>query len=216
MTHAPAHSQNYLPGFGNDWLLPLYDPFTRIFGIGKHHQALLEHAAIEPGNVVLEIGCGTGNLLLRAAAQHPAATLVGIDPDPKALRRAERKAARRKLTARLDRGFAQNLPYGDDTFDRVLSSFMLHHLPVDEKTQMLTEVRRVLKPGGRLYLMDIAGHAPHRHGWFARRSHHAPHVQDQLGDGVVVRLKDAGFTEVQEVEHRNTRLGRIAFFVGAA
>jgi SAM-dependent methyltransferase len=170
-TPVQGDQRQFLPAMGRRWLLPLYDPFTRLLGVRALHQALLEAADLRPGHRVLEIGCGTGNLALLAKAHHPEATVVGLDPDLEALARAQRKALRRGLAVQFDRGTAGELPYADGSVDRVLSSLMLHHLPAGEKPRALAEVRRVLAPGGELHLVDISGvhdaHGPHR-GWVGR------------------------------------------------
>jgi SAM-dependent methyltransferase len=140
---------DYLPAMGNDRLLPLYDAFTWLLGVPRVHRRLVELAAIEPGHRVLEIGCGTGNLTLRAQRMHPDAEVMGIDPDPLALERARRKADRAGLPVRWDRGKAGELPYADESVDRVLSAFMFHHLDDAEKKSALAEVRRALRPRGR-------------------------------------------------------------------
>jgi ubiquinone/menaquinone biosynthesis C-methylase UbiE len=145
----------FVPAMGRDALLPLYDPFTWLLGAPAAHRRLLDEARIEPGHRVLEIGCGTGNVLLRAARTHPLATLVGLDPDPAALTRARHKATRKGLDIQLDRGFAGELPYPDGSIDRVLSAYMFHHLPAAEQARALSEVRRVLRPGGSLHLLDF-------------------------------------------------------------
>jgi SAM-dependent methyltransferase len=106
---------------------------------------------------VLDVGCGTGSLAIAIARLHPAADVVGIDPDPKALARARRKAARAGVSIQFDGGFADGLPYPDAAFDHLLSSFMFHHLEGNEKAGMFHEARRVLKPGGFLYLLDFEG-----------------------------------------------------------
>ena len=90
---------------------------------------------------------GTGNLLLLAARAVPDATVIGLDPDPRVLAIAARKARRAGVTLRLDRGYADRLPYPDGSVDRVLSAFMLHHLPADQQHDALREVRRVLGAG---------------------------------------------------------------------
>jgi 2-polyprenyl-3-methyl-5-hydroxy-6-metoxy-1,4-benzoquinol methylase len=109
-------------------LLPLYDPFTRLAGIERSHEQLLDRADLRTGQRVLEVGCGTGNLLTALGRRRLGLEAVGIDPDPAALSRARRKAARGKLPIRYDRAFAGELPLPDDAFDRVLSALMLHHL----------------------------------------------------------------------------------------
>lgn len=55
---------------------------------------------------------------------------------------------------RFEHGYAQRLPYSDGEFDRVLSSMMLHHLDADSKAAAAAEVFRVLRPGGRLHVVD--------------------------------------------------------------
>ena len=100
----PPQQRGYLPGMGFDWLLPLYDPFTRLLGIQAAHQQLAEQAELESARRVLEIGCGTGNLALLVKRMRPQLDVVGLDPDPKALARADRKARRAGLSLELDRG----------------------------------------------------------------------------------------------------------------
>ncbi|HVT70087.1 MAG TPA: hypothetical protein VHF26_20230, partial [Trebonia sp.] len=60
--HGSAPDRRYLPGMGLDWLLPLYDPFTRLLGIEPAHRMLAGQADLGSAQRVLEIGCGTGNL----------------------------------------------------------------------------------------------------------------------------------------------------------
>ena len=86
--------RTYLPAAGKDSLLPLYDVMTRLMGADKARLELLERAKIRPGHRVLEVGCGTGSLLIQLKRLCPDTEVVGLDPDPKALARARRKAAR--------------------------------------------------------------------------------------------------------------------------
>jgi len=193
--HPQEH--DYLPAMGKDHLLPFYDVCTWLLGVGRIHRRLVELAAIEPGHRVLEIGCGPGGLVLRAQRMHPHAEVVGLDPDPLALAKARRKAARAGLPVRFDQGKAGDLPYPDESFDRVLSSFMFHHLDDDEKRRALAEARRVLRPGGQLHLVDVAGH---HHGRFGHRMLRNERLRDNAGDGVPDRMRAAGFTDVRTGE----------------
>jgi ubiquinone/menaquinone biosynthesis C-methylase UbiE len=157
---------------------------------------------------VLEIGCGTGSLTLLVKRLHPRAAVVGLDPDPKALGRARRKADERGLEVRLDRGFSQELPYPEASFDRVFSAFMLHHLAPGEKAKTLREVWRVLEAGGRFHALDFGG-SGHANGLIAHLFHRA-HLGDQ--HRVPALMHEAGFAEVTELAPRATILGRVSYW----
>ena len=216
-TAVSGDERPFLPGMSRNWLLPLYDPLTRLLGVRRVHRRLLDQAGVGPGQRVLEIGCGTGNLLLAAKQTQPAATVVGLDPDLTALARAQRKARRRGLAVQLDRGYADQLPYADDSVDVVLSSFMLHHVPADEREPAIREVRRVLRPGGALHLVDIGGTAGPADGWIARRAHRHELTREHVGDGIPDLLRRAGFTDVSEIGSDARRhVGRFTFYRAAA
>ena len=155
MTHAQTQPP-FIPAMGRDWLLPMYDMATAVLRLDRARAALLDQAELQPGLRVLDVGCGTGTLAVLTKRLHPEVEVVALDPDPKALARAGRKAAKASVTIRLDQGFADRLPYPSESFDRVFSSFMLHHLDRTAKGGTLREIRRVLKPGGRLFLVDFA------------------------------------------------------------
>jgi ubiquinone/menaquinone biosynthesis C-methylase UbiE len=203
---APHGHHHYLPAMGHDRLLPMYDAFTWLLGVPAAHRRLVEQAGIRPGERVLEIGTGTGNLALRVARRHPGVEVIGLDPDPLALGIARRKAARRGLQVHWDLGSADNLPYETESVDRVLSSLMFHHLDVDTKQGTLAEVRRVLKPGGSLHLMDFGGH---QHGPLARLLHRAnPRLHANADDAIPERMRTAGLKDVTQVGQR----GSMAYF----
>lgn len=206
----PSREQrDYLPGMGKHWLLPLYDPFTRLAGVGRVHERLLDRANLRPGQRVLEIGCGTGNLLLTLKRRRPDVDALGIDPDPGALRRARRKAARQNLRIRYEQAFADELPLPDDSFDRVLSSFMLHHLDEGDRARALREASRVLRPGGELHVVDIDGTPSGRQ---VGRAHRNARIAQSLPERVLAALTDAGLAGVTQNGHGRVRLGPVVFY----
>lgn len=213
--HGARHgsTEAFSPAMGHDWLLPLYDPLTRLLGVTRLHRRLIEQADVQPGHRVLEIGCGTGNLAVAVKLAQRDAEVVGLDPDPKALDRARRKVERRGLSVQWDRGSAADLPYADASFDRVLSSLMLHHLGQDEKAQALREASRVLTAGGELHLLDVGGATVAEDGFVARRLHHKPRLADNDGDRIPALMADAGFDAPTEVGHVVGRvMGRVAYY----
>src|SRR5678816_2698583 len=124
-------------------------------GFDRARRELISGVNIERDHNILDIGCGTGTLVVNLKRQYGSAQVVGLDPDQKALRRARIKAARTSVSVQLDQGFADQLPYEKESFDHIFSSFMFHHLNEQERENMLREVLRVLKPAGLFHLVDF-------------------------------------------------------------
>jgi ubiquinone/menaquinone biosynthesis C-methylase UbiE len=208
----PETSRTYLPAAGRDWALPLYDPFVRLFGGDSARKVLFDQAALRPGLRILDIGCGTGTLAVLIKRLHPAVSVVGLDPDPKALARATHKAEREKLSVQFDRGFADELPYTQSSFDRVFSCFMYHHLRSAEKEKTLHEVRRVLRPGGSFHMMDFKGPDSHEHGFLSHLFHAGEHLQDNAESRVLALLQQSGFPDAHRTSQSRLIFGPIAYY----
>ena len=206
----------FLPAAGHDLFLPLYDPFTKLFGFDTARRRLLDQAAFQPHHRVLDVGCGTGTLAVLIKRLYPTVGVVALDPDPKALARAQRKAERARVSIRFDRGFADTLGYPDAAFDRVFSSMMFHHLETTDKDKALGEIRRVLKAGGRLEFLDFAGAQSHGHGVVARLIHSHHRLEDNADDRILERLSRVGFIEPKKVGDQSTFFGRIAYYQASA
>jgi ubiquinone/menaquinone biosynthesis C-methylase UbiE len=211
--HRPhlAAQHDYIPAAGRDALLPGYDLLTRLLGMNRVYDTLVAQAELGAGLRVLEIGCGTGNVTTRVKRAEPGVDVVGTDPDPLALARAERKT--RGMTGiRFERAYAQALPFADGEFDRVLSSMMLHHLDDDVKAGAAAEIHRVVRPGGTLHIVDIGGHTTAHDGLAARFMMRSPHAAGNLGDAIPRLLRSVGF-ECTEVGIRRHRLiGQLTFY----
>jgi ubiquinone/menaquinone biosynthesis C-methylase UbiE len=175
---------------------------------------IVNRAQFQSGETVLDVGCGTGTLTLQAAALVGATGRVsGIDPGPKQIARARLKAARRGLPIDFQVGVIEQLPFPDQSFDVVLSTFVMHMLPDDLKRQGLLEIARVLKPGGRLLIVDTR-RPEEQQGEPARPVHTGPWnsgVQDQPG-----LLKEAGFSQIEsgEMAVGESKLPDIGFVLG--
>lgn len=207
--------RTYLPAAGRDVFLPLYDPLVKLLGFDRLRMLLLDQAALRPGDRVLDIGCGTGTFVVLIKRLYPSVDVAGLDPDPKALGRARRKAERAGVPIRFDQGSADALPYPDAAFDRVFSSMMFHHLPAEVKDGALQEARRVLKPSGRLEFLDFAGHEPGGHGILAHLFHAHALLRENADARILERMERAGFVEPKKIRDRGTLFGRLGFFQAA-
>jgi ubiquinone/menaquinone biosynthesis C-methylase UbiE len=173
-----------------------YDLLVWLLTHGRHRvfreqQVALAHLA--PDEVVLDVGCGTGSLAIAAKRQvGETGTVVGVDASPAMIARAAAKAARSNVDVPFRVGVAEALPFPDGHFDAVLSSLMLHHLPRTARKQCAREIRRVLKPGGRVLVVDFA-HAQARTGFFAHFHRHG-HVDPRE---VVSLLDEAGLRSIK-------------------
>lgn len=204
--------RTYLPAAGHAWFLPLYDPFVKLLGGDSARRALLDQTAIRPGHRVLDIGCGTGSLVVLIKRLHPDVDVVGLDPDPKALARGRRKAERAGCSIQFDQGFSDGLPYPDASFDRVFSSFMFHHLPPEEKSRSLWEVRRVLKPGGCLHMLDFGGPEAGRDDFLGHLLHSSHRLRDNGEGRILTLMSQAGYADPKKVADGTLLFGRIAYY----
>jgi ubiquinone/menaquinone biosynthesis C-methylase UbiE len=170
-------------------------------------QRTIKLARLQPGEQVLDVGCGTGTLALEAQRCVGASGRVfGIDPGTLQIARANAKAARRKLPISFQTGVIEQLAFPDQTFDVVLSTIMMHHLPVGLKRQGLAEIARVLKPGGWLVMSDFT--RPKERQGRAKKFHAGgSDIQD-----LVALAKEAGFSQVETEE---MALSPLAAFPGA-
>jgi len=208
MAHAHRH---FVPAAGADWLLPFYDPFTRLLGTRAALRELVAQAELAPAQRVLDLGCGTGATTLLAKHTQPGIEIVGFDPDEKALARARRKAERARLAIQFVQGFGDALPFPDGRFDRVLSSFMFHHLEDAEKPAVLRELRRVLRPGGSLHVVDFAGEGHGLGSLLARLVHRSESLRASPGDALPRLMREAGFREAAASGERGSLVGALGY-----
>lgn len=209
--------REFFPAAGHDVLLPLYDPLVCLMGFGRARQELISGANIEPDSHILDIGCGTGTLVVKLKRQYASAQVIGLDPDPKALRRARIKAARATVSVQLDEGFADQLPYKKESFDRIFSSFMFHHLNEQERENMLREVLRVLKPAGLFHLVDFTVNDA-SHGFLDRLFRSHAQMKDNSDERILGLMSHTGFTNPVKVKEGNMLFGllRTAYYRASA
>lgn len=209
-----ATTDRFVPALGLDWLTPAYDLAARLTGERRFKHHLIELAAIAPGQDVLDLGCGTGTLALMVHAACPRARVTGMDIDPRILEIARRKIARAGAPITLAQGSATAPPFAPASFDRVLSTLMLHHLTTAQKREALAAARRLLRPGGTLHVADFG--RPHnglmRAASLVFRVFDGGEATDANLRGQLPELiRTAGFADVVEAEQWMTPFGTLAF-----
>jgi len=206
--------RSFIPALGKRWLLPLYDPLLWLLGADAAKRLLIEQAEIKSGFCVLDIGCGTGSMAVLIKKLHPDAEVAGIDPDPAAVSICKRKASRAGLSIEFDRGFADHMPYADASFDRVFSSLMFHHLAADEKSATLREIRRVLKAGGSLHLLDFVREHGSHSGMAGNGQlvHRRGAMADRIEGRMTSLMDEAGLADAREVSREKIFFGPIAYY----
>jgi ubiquinone/menaquinone biosynthesis C-methylase UbiE len=181
-----------------------YDLLVGLLTLGRERalrRMTADLARLQPGEAVLEVGCGTGSLALVAKRRvGEAGRVAGIDPAPQMIARAMGKATRHGLSIDFEVGVIERLPYPDRSFDVVLSSLMMHHLPDYLKREGLAEVARVLKPGGRLLVLDAVPPSGYRHDGG---------IEDQPA-----LMRDAGFVQIETGRVTFPPLGALGYARG--
>lgn len=202
----------YIPALRYDQLTSYYDPVIRLTTReSAFKSSLLAQSRIYRGHHVLDLACGTATLTIAIKQFHAEATVVGIDGDPAILHQARTKAQRAQVAVQLDEGLSYELPYANESFDRVLSSLFFHHLTPENKRRTLTEVWRVLKPGGEFHIADWG--MPQN--WLMKLASQGivrldgATTIDNFAGRLPTFIEQAGFTHVQETSHFNTLFGTI-------
>jgi ubiquinone/menaquinone biosynthesis C-methylase UbiE len=191
---APATKGHVLHG-----LVPWYDLMAWLMAGGRERalrERMLDRARVARAERVLDVGCGTGTLVIAAKHRVGAAGVVrGIDASPEMIARARRKAAKAGVDATFEVAVVEALPFADASFDVVMSTLMLHHLPRPVRRQCAAEMRRVLRPGGRALAVDF-GMPGTRHPGIIGRLHRRGHVPlsevVELLEGAALRVVESG------------------------
>ena len=179
-------------------LATIYDPLVWVLTagrVGALRRATLSAAGVRPGDDVLDVGCGTGALVVRVReVVRPDARVAGLDTSRPMLARAQRRARRAGVKIELVAGRAEELPFPDASFDIVLLSLVLHHLPASHRAQAITEAARVLRAGGRVVVVEFARST----GTGSRLRAHALLHGSTAASAVdpAVQLTAGGFTDV--------------------
>lgn len=206
----------YVPALSFTWLTRFYDA---LIGVGMPEQRMRGRLvdALSPmaGEAILEFGCGTASNIVTLKQRVPSLSVAGIDVDPEILEIARNKLADADVEAELIQYDGGSLPQSDASLDGVCTLLVFHHLTVPQKKLALSEIRRVLKPGGRLVLADWGRQRNPllRAGFFLVQLLDGFETTRSNAQGLVPGLiEEAGFQSLHEANHMVTPLGKITYW----
>ena len=201
-------------------MVDTYDSYMKKATLGREHilrRMTVELAGVKAGDTVLEVGCATGTLTLAAKqAAGPTGKVFGIDIIPGMIEASQRKAAQANVDITFKLGSIDNIPFPDNHFDEVMCSFMIFHMSDETRRKGIAEIQRVLKPGGRLLVLDLALPPQPFQRWIARKLLGFS-AEDDLRD-LIPLMEASGFsdTEYGRAKFRILGLSVIVYLRGSA
>lgn len=174
-----------------------YDSYLKLVWFGKDQKFrdyILSFLDIKKNSKVLDVGCGTGTFAIMIAKK--AKKVVGIDAS-KAMINTAKKKSKELGNVEFIEAIAEDLPFDDNSFDIVLSSMTLHHLPSKDKIIALKEMKRVLKPKGQFLLVDFGKSECFKGKIVKFLWGYEPYIKDNFDGRSFGFLEKAGFKNIQ-------------------
>ena len=208
--------RTYIPALKYHFLTPIYDWFIQVtMPEMKVKNRLIHQARLQPSDKVLDFGCGTATLTLLIEEQCNSGTVIGLDTDPQILAIARKKISQKKSAITLLAYGGTTFPFPDCVFDKVLSSWVFHHLTTTQKITAFKEINRVLKPQGELHIADWGKSetALMRFLFFVLQVFDNFYTTNDNVEGKLPDLmQKAGFQEVEILGNQSTLFGTLSYF----
>jgi len=214
--HLRSATAKRTEGVTLDHAAPIYDLLAPIMTLGlerRFHHLVIEQLALRGEEQVLDIGCGTGTLtreLANALSNKSRSLCIGLDAAEEMVKIARIKSSKIP-NIQFDAAIAEELPYPSGKFDAVVSTFFFHHVHLELKKNVLAEAARVLKPGGRLVVVDVDVPTT----WFGSlcaRSGHWLFQQNEIAENIDGKLREAFEESPFEWEEISHHSGYISVF----
>ncbi len=198
-------------GITINWMARIYDPLTNLLGLGKNFMKLVsESIKFKENDRILDAGCGTGTLLIEIRKKiGKKCELIGIDPSEKLIKVARNKS--KNLNIKFKEGLIENIKFKNNYFDTVLSTLVFHHLPTELKKKGLKEIKRVLKPKGRLLIVDVGKPENLYSRLVAFFLKWYECFDSNLRGELINLLKETGFKDVKIIKNKLRIMGMINF-----
>lgn len=206
----------YIPALRFEFLTRFYDPLVRITTREvAFKKALIAQANLQNDQTILDLACGSGTLSVGIKKDFPGSEIFAFDVDHQILDQAHRKAEKHGCKINFLRGYSDDLPFADHTFDRIFSTLFFHHLSLERKITTLRDILRVLKPDGEFHLADFG--LPRNKTQFAlskvvRAIDGFESTHDNLRGRLGLLMEQNGYGIVERTGFYKTILGTIRLF----
>ncbi len=206
----------YVPALGDRRLTPFYDATVALMTCERTwRRAFIKQIDPTPRDVILDVGCGTGTLAVLLAKACPGASIHGIDPDPEVLSRAELKARDADVLVHFAKGYAQETAAARVRPNKIVSSLVLHQVPLAGKRSAILSAFAALRSGGELHIADYGEQRSPLMKFAFRQVQALDGYRNTQpnAEGILPQLMtEAGFVEVKETAVIQTPTGAISLY----
>ena len=215
-----SESRAYTPPLAYKALTPIYDlAISALTREGKWRRAFVREIAPHPTDKIVDIGSGTGTLAKEIHKIEPLTDYLGIDPDTDAVNRARKKAAHVGSMALFKVGFfSADSSINGERPNKIISSLVLHQVPLAEKRRIISDIFETLPPGGKVHIADYGYQQSVLMRFLFRISVQAVDgINDTQpnAEGIIPKILElSGFSHVLEVTRIRTLTGSISIYSG--
>jgi ubiquinone/menaquinone biosynthesis C-methylase UbiE len=210
--------QSFTPAAGNPKLTKYYDIVVALVARERRWRSeAIRQLALKAGEVIVDVGCGTGSLAMMMKRHEPGVRVIGVDPDPEVLGIAAQKTRKAGVDIEFFCGMGDMAAdlVGAGVADKTVSSLVLHQCPMPMKRAIIANMFQLLRPGGELVIADfgLQRNTLMRSGfrivqWADGKADTQPNA-----DGILPELiEQAGFLDVTEVSVTPTISGSISVY----
>ncbi len=208
-------NEKYIPALSFAFLTSYYDRVIKLVMPKNFREIFVQHINLYANETLLDFGTGTAELAIIIKKQIPSVSITGLDIDDKVLCIADKKIKSKNLDIKLFVYNGHNFPFANNCFDKVVSCLVFHHLSPGHKHIVLTEIFRILKSGGKIYIAD----------WGLERNKLKARLLDlfkyinvlknitEQGNGMLSQyISNSGFKNVIEAGFLKTATGTLCFY----
>jgi ubiquinone/menaquinone biosynthesis C-methylase UbiE len=205
--------KNFIPALHFKSLNNLFDRFLKVSMNEEYiKNELIYFSKLNNNYTILDFGCGTGTLIKMILDKIPELNIIGLDIDQNILNIANQKL---KLhNPQLIKYNGTNIPFNDNYFDTVLTSLAIHHIYTENKIPIFSEIRRVIKKGGKFYILDFVKPKDMYSKFVTSILKMIEPIHDNIEGKIPGMLIESGFTDISENGYFKTTFGPLTIYCG--